>query len=77
MKVLPIDVVIASVEWAIGDFWQRQPGWPDFLLHNSDAFFFSEAKSPNDELSQEQMNWFRWAIEKAKIPCEICRLEKA
>ncbi|MFX0210685.1 MAG: hypothetical protein ACFFDT_32195, partial [Candidatus Hodarchaeota archaeon] len=33
-------------------------------------------KSPNDKLSLEQMQWFEWAIEKVKIPCEICRIKK-
>jgi len=76
LTVLPNEVVIAGVEWAIQDFWRRQPGWPDFLVHGNDEFLFSEVKSPLDELSHEQMNWFQWAIEQAGIPCEICRIEK-
>ncbi len=76
LLVLPTEVVIKGVQWAIGDFWQRQPGWPEFLVCRENQFFFSEVKSPNDELSQEQMNWFRWAICEAAIPCEICRIER-
>ena len=76
LTVLPNEVVIAGVDWAIRDFWRRQPGWPDFLVHRNDGFLFSEVKSPLDELSHEQMNWFQWAIEEARIPCEICRIEK-
>ncbi len=75
LAVLPTEVVIAGVEWTIGDFWHRQPGWPDFLVYNNDEFLFSEVKSPKNELSREQMNWFEWAIGTAKIPSELCRVE--
>jgi hypothetical protein len=76
LDVLPTEVVIACVEWAIEDFWHRQPGWPDLFVYRNTDFRFVEVKSPHDELSQEQMNWFRWAVEEANIPCEICRVER-
>jgi hypothetical protein len=76
LNILPKEIVVASTEWAIQDFWHRQPGWPDLFAYKGDDFIFVEVKSPHDELSQEQMNWFQWAIERAHIPCEICRVEK-
>lgn len=76
LNALPKETVIASVEWAIQDFWNRQPGWPDLFVYKGNEFLFVEVKSPHDELSQEQMNWFQWAIEQAHIPCEICRVKK-
>jgi len=76
ITVLPREVVVDAVEWAIQNFWSRQPGWPDLLMYRGREYLFSEVKSPLDELSQEQMNWFRWAVEQAKLPCEICRVRK-
>ncbi len=75
MAVLPKETVIASVEWAIQDFWKRQPGWSDLFVYNSNNYKFAEVKSPYDELSQEQMQWFAWALEQ-KIPCEILRVNR-
>ena len=76
LNVLPKEIIIASVEWAIQDFWPRQPGWPDLFVYNDSGFKFSEVKSPHDELSQEQMNWHQWAVNEANIPSEILRVYK-
>jgi hypothetical protein len=76
IRVIPQNVVVACIDWAIRDFWLRQPGWPDLFVFRGDEFRFVEVKSPNDELSQEQMRWFEWALEAAKLPCEICRVKK-
>ncbi len=76
LDVIPKEMIIAGIAWAIQDFWHRQPGWPDLFAYKKDnVFIFIEVKSPHDELSQEQMNWFQWAVEEARIPCEICRIE--
>lgn len=75
--MIPDDTLVTWVERAARDLWQRQLGWPDLLLVREGAFRFSEVKTPNDELSQEQMRWFRWALGEARIPCEICRVNKA
>jgi hypothetical protein len=76
LNILPKEMVVAGVEWAIQDFWHRQPGWPDLFAYKGNDFMFVEVKSPHDELSQEQINWFQWAVEQAHIPCEMCRVEK-
>ncbi len=76
LNVIPNKMVVASVEWAIQDFWHRQPGWPDLFAFRGQDFVFVEVKSPYDELSQDQMNWFQWALERAHIPCEMCRVER-
>lgn len=77
LSVIPQSLVVDFVDWAIRDFWQRQPGWPDLLLLRADEFRFSEVKSPHDKLSLEQIQWFRWAVEEAGVPCEICRVKRA
>jgi hypothetical protein len=76
LEVLPKDLVISCVAWAVQDFWKRQPGWPDLFVYRNNDFMFVEVKSPLDELSQEQMNWFKWASEEIHIPCEICRVNR-
>ena len=75
LSVLPKSIVISSIEWAIKDFWRRQPGWPDLFICKEKEYKFVEVKSPYDELSQEQMQWFSWASEQ-KIPCEILRVNR-
>jgi hypothetical protein len=76
LLAMPRDVVVACIDWGIRDFWLRQPGWPDLFVFRGKDFRFVEVKSPKDELSQEQMRWFEWAITSAHIPCEICRVKK-
>lgn len=76
LKLIPSDDVINCIEWAIKDFWNRQPGWPDLFIFSGKEFKFVEVKSPHDELSLEQMNWFQWAMRETNIPCEICRVNK-
>lgn len=77
VSVLPQEVVVDSVCWAIQDFWNRQSGWPDLFVHRQSEYRFCEVKSPHDRLSLEQMNWFEWAVTEASIPCEIIRIKKA
>jgi hypothetical protein len=76
LNIVPREMVIACVVWAIKHFWQRRRGWPDLFVYTADSFVFSEVKAPHDHLSPEQMNWFRWAITGAQIPCELCRVER-
>jgi hypothetical protein len=75
LSVLPKDIVISSVEWAIQDFWQRQPGWPDLFVYRGNEYKFVEVKSPYDKLSLEQMQWFEWAPTQ-NIPTEILRVNR-
>ncbi len=75
LNVLPKEIVISSVVWAIQDFWKRQPGWSDLFVYKDLEYKFVEVKSPYDELSLEQMQWFAWASEQ-KIPCEILRVKR-
>jgi hypothetical protein len=76
LRVMPQPLVLKCIDWAIREFWHRQSGWADFFVFNENEFKFVEVKSPHDELSLEQMNWFKWAIEEASIPCEIIRLTR-
>lgn len=77
LAVLPAAFVLDAIDWVIRDFWNRQPGWPDVLAFRDDAFLFAEVKSPHDTLSKDQMNWFRWAINVAQVPCEVLRVRRA
>lgn len=76
LHVIPPETVAKCIRWAIQDFWTRQPGWPDLLVFRSGEYLFVEVKSPLDELSKEQMSWFRWATEESHVPSEICRLKR-
>jgi hypothetical protein len=76
LEVLPPSVVLQCLRWVAENFWERQPGWPDLFVYNVDGFRFVEVKSPHDRLSQEQMQWFEWAVE-SEIPCELLRIKRA
>jgi len=76
LRVIPNDAVAAALAWAIGHFWDRQPGWPDLLVVGKHSYSFSEVKSPYDQLSQSQMNWFSWAVENAHLQCELVRVKR-
>ena len=53
---------------------------PDLFVFKDKDFLFVEVKSGlaryHDKLSLAQMNWFRWAVEEANMPCEIVRLQE-
>ena len=76
LEVVQPNQVARWIRWTIGDFWGRQPGWPDFIVHKEHEFFFSEVKSPLDKLSNEQKNWFEWALREEKLAVEICRIRR-
>jgi hypothetical protein len=76
LETLPSAVVVASLQWVLGDFNARRAGWPDLLVFRDNGCFFVEVKSPHDKLSSDQMRWFRWAVEDAKIPCLLARVKR-
>ena len=77
LSIIPKEIVIDSIHWAIQDFWNRRSGWPDLLIYRDIEYRFVEVKSPHDRLSQEQMDWFDWAISNSQIPCELFRIKRA
>jgi len=76
LRLISPEMVTKCIRWTIQDFWARQRGWPDLFAVRNDGYLFVEVKSPLDELSSQQINWFRWATNESHIPCEICRLRK-
>jgi hypothetical protein len=77
LRIMPQSIILKCIDWVIRHFWGRQSGWADLFVFKDGEFKFVEVKSPYDELSLDQMNWFEWAIEEAHIPCEILRVQKA
>jgi hypothetical protein len=80
LEVIDREIVALMIDWAIRSFWERQPGWPDFLVRaapgNKPAYRFCEVKSPADVLSLHQMKWFEWAT-KNEIPCELIMVKRS
>ncbi len=76
LRVIPSDTVKQALKWTVAHFWERYSGWPDLFVFRLGEFKFVEVKSPLDELSADQMNWFRWAVQESRIPCEILRVKK-
>jgi hypothetical protein len=76
LKVVPDEITLKIIEWAIKHFWERQPGWPDLFITNDKEYFFVEVKGPNDKLSLDQMNWFEWIMKNKLFNCYICKLKR-
>lgn len=76
LRIISPDTVKQALRWTIAHFWERYSGWPDLFVFRLGEFKFVEVKSPLDELSEDQMNWFRWAVQESRIPCEIFRVKK-
>lgn len=76
IRTMPQPMIIKCIKWGFEHFWGRRSGWPDLFVSNEESFLFVEVKGPNDALSLKQMDWFRWAIKDAKMPCEIARLQQ-
>jgi hypothetical protein len=80
LEVIDRETVALMIDWAIRNFWERQPGWPDFLVRaapgHKPSYRFSEVKSPADVLSLHQMKWFEWAT-KNEIPCELIMVKRS
>lgn len=80
IRTMPQSLIIKCIEWGFQHFWDRRPGWPDLFVSKDKDFLFVEVKSAlprhHDKLSLAQMNWFRWAVEEANMPCEIVRLQE-
>jgi hypothetical protein len=70
-------MLLDCVQFGFESFWARRAGWPDLFAAKpaSNEFLFAEVKGPTDKLSLQQMDWFKWAIQKAKLPCEIVRVK--
>jgi hypothetical protein len=75
INIMPQSLILKCIEWGFRFFWGHRAGWPDLFVFNDENYLFVEAKSSNDKLSLDQMNWFRWAVEEVSIPCEIFRLQ--
>jgi hypothetical protein len=77
LGILPKETVIKFIKWVIEDFWHRQSGWPDLLIHKKRGDYkFIEVKTPKDKLNQNQMQWFEWAVNDGDIPCGILRVKR-
>lgn len=77
LSVVPDAITYQVIEWAIGNFWNRQPGWPDLFAVKGSEHLFIEVKGPNDKLSPDQMNWFEKMVGDKLLNCCIVRLKKA
>lgn len=76
IKAMPRSMLLDCVQFGFESFWARRAGWPDLFAARlaSNEFLFAEVKGSTDKLSLQQMDWFKWAIQKAKLPCEIVRV---
>lgn len=78
IKAMPRSMLLDSVQYGLESFWARRAGWPDLFAAKPDCneFLFVEVKGPTDKLSLQQMDWFKWAIQTAKLPCKILRVKE-
>ncbi|MEM7675816.1 MAG: hypothetical protein AAF449_07420 [Myxococcota bacterium] len=39
LSTVPRGMVFATLDWLARHFWDRQPGWPDFFVHDENDYF--------------------------------------
>ncbi|ADZ09353.1 VRR-NUC domain-containing protein [Methanobacterium lacus] len=49
----------------------KNTGLPDLIVYNEENFFFSEVKSENDRISDDQFEWHMFLSEKLNLNVEI------
>lgn len=57
MSILGLDNLRKILNYMVMNYWKNFCGWPDLLVYNDSDFFFTEVKSRNDKLSEDQKNW--------------------
>ncbi|MBA2649645.1 MAG: VRR-NUC domain-containing protein [Legionella sp.] len=57
-------------------YWKNFCGWPDLLIFNEKEFFFTEIKSSNDKLSEEQKNWLEGNYTYLQFNSKILKIGK-
>jgi len=77
LTVVPDEITFKVIKWAMKYVWDKQPGWPDLFVVRDNEYFFVEVKGPNDKLSPDQMEWFKWVINNNIFSCYISRLKKS
>ncbi len=76
-SILPVEKIIAILQYLLGNYWKRYCGWPDLLIYNeSKEYFFVEVKASKDKLSEDQKNWIYGNTEYLHLPFKIVKIHR-
>lgn len=64
--------IIRILERLIENFTENRTGLPDLIVYNDTEFFFAEAKSENDKISEKQKEWHSFLSESLELQVNIC-----
>ena len=65
------NIIIEICHRLIKNFRTNRPGLPDLIVYSEKDFFFSEVKSKNDKVSQNQKNWHNFLSENLGLKVEL------
>jgi hypothetical protein len=57
MSIIGLVNLRKVLSYLANNYWKNFCGWPDLLIYNDSGFFFTEVKSSNDKLNEDQKNW--------------------
>lgn len=72
-KLQPEQISSVLLEMA-GNLKENARGFPDLFIWNKDSYSFIEVKSPNDQLSAQQLYWLHF-FEEQEIEAKVVRVQ--
>lgn len=72
-KLQPEQISSVLLEMA-GNLKENTRGFPDLFIWNKDSYSFIEVKSPNDQLSAQQLYWLHF-FEEQEIKAKVVRVQ--
>lgn len=76
MSILGLENLRKVLNYMAMDYWKNFCGWPDLLVFKDKEFFFVEAKSSKDKLSEDQKNWLLGNHEHMGFKVKIFKIGK-
>ena len=70
-KVMNKNTFLDILTRLISNFNVNRSGLPDLIVYNDEELFFSEVKSENDRVSDNQQKWHQFLAEKMKLKVDL------
>jgi len=76
VEILPKAAVLHILRYLVDSYWQRYLGWPDLLVYRNEDIFFTEVKSSQDKLSDDQKRWISDNFEQRMLPFKLLKVHR-
>lgn len=71
IKLMDKNTFLAILKRLFLNWYKYRSGFPDLILFNKEILFFSEVKSENDRISDNQKRWHRFLVEKLDLKVDL------